>query len=126
MKCIIAIAFAVILVVAEGRPDGAETQQASTVQPMQLNDYIKQAQTQITNLGTQLQEQLSLPNQQELVNTLKEQSNTLAENVRSYINTMSDEVSKCYFCVVVYGPFITIERKIPFFKMFYCNIETMR
>lgn len=68
-----------------------ESQQTGT-QPLQLPD-IQEAQTLINNLGARLQQQLNLPNQEEFLNTMKEQSSNLVNNVQAYLKNMSDEVS---------------------------------
>ncbi|XP_015593150.1 uncharacterized protein LOC107266793 [Cephus cinctus] len=61
-------------------------------QPVQLSDLIAQAQSNINNLGTQIQQQLQLIDQETIVNTIKNQSSTLASNVQSYVNQVSEDV----------------------------------
>jgi peptidoglycan hydrolase CwlO-like protein len=97
MKCILAIAFAVVLVVAEGKvlPASDVESQQTAAQTPQLSDYIKEAQNKISELGTQISQHLNLPkDQDEFFNTLKEQSNTLASNIQQYVHNMTEEFSR--------------------------------
>lgn len=93
MRWTLAVFFAVVLVLAEGKavPD-VENGQANS-QPS-LADYINEAQTRISDLGTKIQEHLNLPKQGEILDTIKEHSNTFANNVRDYIGNMTAEVSE--------------------------------
>ncbi|XP_011172161.1 uncharacterized protein LOC105204680 isoform X1 [Solenopsis invicta] len=92
MRCLFAIILAatILLVAAEGKAVPTEGEQSGT-QP-QLSDYIRDAQTAISSLGTQIQEHLNLPNQEELANTFKEQSTNFANNVQAYLQNITDEV----------------------------------
>ncbi|XP_032681087.1 uncharacterized protein LOC116848758 [Odontomachus brunneus] len=94
MRCILAVAFAIVLVVAEGKvlpASDVENQQTANQTP-QLSDYIRDAQTAISSLGTQIQEKLNLPNQDEFFNTVKDQTNTFATNVQQYLHNMTEEI----------------------------------
>ncbi|XP_071572312.1 apolipophorin-III-like protein [Temnothorax nylanderi] len=94
MRCLPAVILAVLLVATEGKvvpASDVESQQTGT-QPLQLSDHIKEAQAVINNLGAQLQQQLNLPNQEELINTMKEQSTNLVNNVQAYLKNVSDEI----------------------------------
>ncbi|XP_011686217.1 PREDICTED: uncharacterized protein LOC105448965 [Wasmannia auropunctata] len=94
MRCLPVVILAVLLVAVEGKvvpASDVENQQTGT-QPLQLSDHIKEAQNVINNLGAQLQQQLNLPNQEEFLNTIKEQSSNLANNVQAYLKNMSDEI----------------------------------
>jgi len=66
--------------------------QSTPNQPTQLVDLITTAQENINNIGKQIQEQLNLPDQQTVVNTIKEQSNSLVNNVQSYIAQVSEDI----------------------------------
>ncbi|XP_011874795.1 PREDICTED: uncharacterized protein LOC105565864 [Vollenhovia emeryi] len=92
MKCLPAVILAVLLVATESKvvpASDVESQQTGT-QPLQLSDYIKEAQNAINNFGAQLQQ--NLPNQEEFFNTMKEQSNNLATNIQAYMQNMTDEI----------------------------------
>ncbi|XP_011631638.1 uncharacterized protein LOC105423558 [Pogonomyrmex barbatus] len=94
MKCLPAIVLAIILVAAEGKivpASDVENQQTST-QPVSLSDYIKEAQNRINDFGIQLQQQFNLPNQEDIVNTLREHSANFTSSVQEYIKTVTDEV----------------------------------
>lgn len=96
MRCILAVVFAAVLIAAEGKvlpASDVENQQTATHTP-QLTDYIREAQTKISELGTQITQSLNLPNHDEFLNTLKEQSNNFTNNVQQYIQTMTEEVSE--------------------------------
>ncbi|XP_014469956.1 PREDICTED: uncharacterized protein LOC106741969 isoform X2 [Dinoponera quadriceps] len=97
MRCILAVAFAVILIAAEGKvlpASNVESQQTAT-QPLQLSDYITEAQNAISNVGTQIREklaELNLPDNEQFVNTVKEQSNTFANNIQQFMHNITEEV----------------------------------
>lgn len=97
MKCLLAIILGVVFVAVESKvlqlPGEVDTEQTST-QSFQLSDHFREAQNLINNLGAQLQEQLSLPNQEQFTNTLKEQSTNFANNVQGYLRNVTEEVSK--------------------------------
>lgn len=95
MRCLPAVILAVVLVAwAEGKvvpaSDSVDSQQTGA-QPSQLSDYIKEAQNAINTFSTRLQQ--NLPNQEEFVNTMKEQSTNFVNNVQAYMKNMSEEVS---------------------------------
>ncbi|XP_012525596.1 uncharacterized protein LOC105830660 [Monomorium pharaonis] len=95
MRCLLAIILTVLLVAAEGKvvpTSDVENQQTGTQQPLQLSDHIKEAQNVINNLSAQLQQQLNLPNQEDFLNTIKEQSTNLANNVQAYLKNVTDEI----------------------------------
>uniref|UniRef100_A0A348G623 Apolipophorin 2 n=1 Tax=Odontomachus monticola TaxID=613454 RepID=A0A348G623_ODOMO len=96
MRCILAVAFAVVLVVAEGKvlpASDVENQQTANQTP-QLADLFREAQAAITTFNTQIQEKLNLPNQEEFMNTVKENANTFASNIQQLAHNITEEVSK--------------------------------
>lgn len=93
MRCLPAIILAVLLVAAEGKvvpASDVENQQTAT-QPLPLNDHIERAKNVISNLGAEIQQHL--PNQEEFINTMKEQSTNFANTVQAYVKNVTDEVS---------------------------------
>ncbi|XP_020706675.1 uncharacterized protein LOC105694113 [Athalia rosae] len=62
--------------------------------PVPLADLITQAQADIAKLGRELHENLKLPDQETIVNALKDHSNTLVTNVKSYVNQVTEDVAK--------------------------------
>ncbi|KYN03541.1 PREDICTED: uncharacterized protein LOC108773353 [Cyphomyrmex costatus] len=94
MRCLLSVILAVLLITADGKvvPNSDVENQQTDTQPLQLSDHIKEAQDVIKNLGTQIQQQLNLPNQQEFLDTFKEQSSNLLNNVQTYLKNMSDEI----------------------------------
>lgn len=110
MRCILAIAFAVVavLAVAEGKvlpASDVENQQTGNQTP-QLTDLIRDAQTAINSWSTQIQEKLNLPNQDEFVNVIKEHSNTLATNVQQYVHNMTEQVNENIFVRTYFTHFV--------------------
>jgi len=92
LAIILGVAFIAVFIESKAVPNGEDDTQQSGTQPLQLSDHIREAQNLINNLGAQLQQQLNLPNQEELANTFKEQSTNLANNVQEYIKNITEEV----------------------------------
>ncbi|KAL6420138.1 hypothetical protein ACFW04_014084 [Cataglyphis niger] len=94
MKCSVSLILALVLIAAEGKvvpASDVENQQTGTqMLGMDLADTIREAQNVITNLGTQIQEHL--PNQDQLLNTLKEHSTGLVNNINEYLKNATEEV----------------------------------
>lgn len=95
MKCSVSLILALVLIAAEGKvvpASDVENQQTGTqtVEAV-LADRFREVQNAITNLGTQIQEHL--PNQDELLNTLKEHSTGLVNNINEYLKNATEEVS---------------------------------
>jgi hypothetical protein len=93
LAIILGVVFIAVFIESKAVPNGEDNTQQSGTQPLQLSDHIREAQNLINNLGAQLQQQLNLPNQEELANTFKEQSTNLANNVQEYIRNVTEEVS---------------------------------
>lgn len=93
MRYLLSVILAVLLVTAEGNvvPTSDVGNQQTDTQPLQLSDRIKEAQNVINDLGAQLQQKL--PNQQEFLDAIKEQSTNLFNNVHTYLKNMSNEVN---------------------------------
>ncbi|EZA47592.1 hypothetical protein X777_15659 [Ooceraea biroi] len=94
MKCLLAIILGVAFIAVESKVVPASGDDPQETQPLQISDHIREAQNLINNLGAQIQQQLNLPNQEELVNTFKEQSSNLATNVQAYIRNITDRQVK--------------------------------
>ncbi|KAH0951297.1 hypothetical protein HN011_002075 [Eciton burchellii] len=92
LAIILGVVFIAVFIESKAVPNGEDNTQQSGTQPLQLSDHIREAQNLINNLGAQLQQQLNLPNQEELANTFKEQSTNLANNVQEYIRNVTEEV----------------------------------
>lgn len=95
MKCLSVVILALVVIAAESKvlpASNVESQQTET-QPLQLSDQIREAQNQIASLGAQLQDLLHLPNQEEIANTIKEQSSNLANSIQSFMKNVTDEVN---------------------------------
>lgn len=95
----VGIALFALVAMAVAHPSGSGESPAAqstqgAAQPPQLVDIINTAQQNINNLGKQIQEQLQLPDQETVVNTIKTQSTDLVKNVQTYITQVSEEVSK--------------------------------
>lgn len=95
MKSILAIALALAVVAATDAKAVGTTPSTTDTQPSvvnQLSDLIIQAQTSINDLGKQIQEKLNLPDQETLVQNVKEQTNTFANNFEAYLKNVTAEV----------------------------------
>lgn len=95
MKIAYLIVLTVFLVYTEAKvvpPSNVEAQQTSSNQPLQLSELISQAQTNINNLAVQLQEKLSLPDQETLVNSVKEQSTNFVNNLQQFVKNVTEQV----------------------------------
>lgn len=95
MKNILVIIFAVALV-TEGKVAPGSTTNAQGSPEVQLTEFINQAQTNINNLAKQIQEQLNIPDQQTLVNAVKEQSTNFVTNIQEYMKNVTEEVAIQY------------------------------
>ena len=82
----------VVLVAASSAVPRSPRDVKEAAQPTQLSELITQAQTNINNLAEQIQKQLNLPDQETVVNTLKNQSATFANTLQGYITKASEEV----------------------------------
>ncbi|XP_011499734.1 PREDICTED: uncharacterized protein LOC105363678 [Ceratosolen solmsi marchali] len=65
---------------------------SEALQPLQLSEFINNAQKNINNLAANIKNQLNIPDQDTVVNTLKNQSSTFVNNVQQYITSVSEEV----------------------------------
>lgn len=88
----IALFAMVALAAAHPRPPSQPKAPANELTPTPLADIIAEAQNNISNLGKQIQEQLNLPDQETVMNTIKAQSTTLVNNVNSYITQVSEDI----------------------------------
>lgn len=95
MKCLIPFILAVVLVAAESKvvPATDDTQESSTV-----NNPFKEVQDIFSNLRTQVEQQL--PNRDEFINTFKQHSTNLVNNINEYVKNMTDEVSNTNNCII--------------------------
>lgn len=95
MRCLPAVILAVLLVAAEGKvvpASDVESQQTDAQQSsFQLSEHINDAKEQINNLGALLQQHL--PNQEEFLNTMQQQSSNFVNNLQAYLKNMTEEVS---------------------------------
>ncbi|XP_043253097.1 uncharacterized protein LOC122397771 [Colletes gigas] len=91
MKSIIAIILAVALL-SEAKVAPTTTANTQTTPEVQLSDLISQAQANINNLGKQIQEHLNLPDQETLVQTVKDQSSAFVTDVQQYIANITEQV----------------------------------
>lgn len=89
MKGICAVILISMVVFVCGKPSGDA---AAPSQVPQLSDLIAQAKTGIDNLTKDIQEKTGI-NQEELVKTIKTQSDSLVSNVQTYITKVSEDVS---------------------------------
>ncbi|XP_029659204.1 uncharacterized protein LOC115233099 [Formica exsecta] len=94
MKCFVPFILALVLIAAEGKvvpASDVENQQTGTQTfEASLADSFREAQNTINTLGAKVQE--LLPNHDEFLNTFKEHSTSLANNVNEYIKNMTEEV----------------------------------
>ncbi|GAB1861841.1 Apolipophorin-III [Camponotus japonicus] len=90
MKYLVPFILAVVLVAAEGKvlpASDVENQHTNTQEPS--TDPLKQVQDLFNNWGTQMQQHL--PNQDEFLNTLKEHSTGLVNNMNDFIKNVTEE-----------------------------------
>ena len=92
MKRILAIVLAVAVLSEAKVAPPATTTNSQTTFESQLTELIGQAQANINNLTKQIQEQLNLPDQETIVNTVKQQSTDFVTNVQAYMQNMTEEV----------------------------------
>ncbi|XP_070171971.1 apolipophorin-III-like protein [Polyergus mexicanus] len=94
MKCLVPFILALVLIAAEAKvvPASDVENQQTSAQTFEASiaDRIKEAQNVISNLGAQIQEHL--PNHDELLNTFKEHSTGLVNNINEYIKNVTEEV----------------------------------
>ncbi|XP_017879388.1 uncharacterized protein LOC108624516 [Ceratina calcarata] len=88
---IFAIVLAVVLVSVKAAPSDGTAPGSSDVK---LTDLIQQAQTNINNLATQIQEQLNIPDQDTIVKTVKEQSSNFVTTMQEFMKNMTEEAKK--------------------------------
>lgn len=96
MKYLVPFILAVVLVAAEAKvlPASDVENQHTNTQESSTSDPFKEVQDIFSNLGTQIQQHL--PNQDEFINTFKQHSTTLVNNMNEYIKNITAEVSnKC-------------------------------
>ncbi|XP_076760374.1 apolipophorin-III-like protein [Xylocopa sonorina] len=91
MKNILVVIFAVVLV-SEAKVAPSTGTANSGSSDIQLTELINQAQTNINNLAKQIQEQLNIPDQQTIVNTVKEESNKFATNMQDFMKNITAQV----------------------------------
>ncbi|XP_076619683.1 apolipophorin-III-like protein [Colletes latitarsis] len=91
MKSVIAIILAVALL-SEAKVAPTTTANTQTSPEVQLNELISQAQTNINNLGKQIQEHLNLPDQETLVQTVKDQSSAFVTDVQQYMANITEQL----------------------------------
>lgn len=91
MKTILAIVLAVT-VLTEAKVAPSTTANTEVSPEVQLSELISQAQTNINNLGKQIQEQLNLPDQETIAKTVKEQSTKFVTNVQAYMTNITEQV----------------------------------
>ncbi|XP_058790345.1 uncharacterized protein LOC131663756 [Phymastichus coffea] len=87
MKCIV---FVALIACAWAAPKEAEVAQ----QPFQLPEFISNAQKNLNELAQNIKNQINIPDQETVVNTLKNQSSSFVTNVQSYIDNVSEEIKK--------------------------------
>ncbi|KAM0736041.1 hypothetical protein ACS0PU_010002 [Formica fusca] len=96
MKCFVPFILALVLIAAEGKvvpASDVENQQTGTQTfEASLADSFREAQNTINTLGAKVQE--LLPNHDEFLNTFKEHSTSLANNVNEYIKNMTEEYQR--------------------------------
>lgn len=93
MKSIVAIALALAVVVAEARV-ATETATTNTQgsDGNQLTELINQAQDNINSITKQIQEKLNLPDQENLLKTVKEQTTGFAANFEAFLKNVTAEI----------------------------------
>ncbi|XP_033341997.1 apolipophorin-III-like protein [Megalopta genalis] len=94
MKSIFAIALALAVVVTEARVTPA-TETASTntnTQGNQLTELINQAQSNINSITKQIQEKLNLPDQEKLLQNVKEQTTNFVATFETYLKNVTKEI----------------------------------
>ena len=91
MKILAIVLTVVVLSEAKVAPPATTTNSQTTFES-QLAEFIGQAQANINNLTKQIQEQLNLPDQETIVNTVKQQSTDFVTNVQAYMQNMTEEV----------------------------------
>lgn len=83
--------YAVLLAVL-GCAWAAPKEDAAAAQPIQLSEFIANAEKTLEGLATNIKTQLNIPDQETVVNTLKTQSTTFVDNAKSYINQANEQV----------------------------------
>lgn len=84
MRCFVLAVAAALVVCAAAAP----TEDAAKIP---LSQVISDAQKNITQLASDIRTQLNLPDQEQVITAIKDQSNHLVSNVQSYIETVSKE-----------------------------------
>ncbi|CAL7937107.1 unnamed protein product [Xylocopa violacea] len=92
MKNILVVIFTVVLVSEAKVAPSTGTTNSEGASDIQLTELINQAQTNINNLAKQIQEQLNIPDQQTIVNTVKEESNKFATNMQDFMRNITAQV----------------------------------
>ncbi|KAF7392828.1 uncharacterized protein V1477_012637 [Vespula maculifrons] len=95
MKIAYLIVLTVFLVYTEAKivpSSNVEAQQ--TNQPLHLSELISQAQANINTLAAQFQEKINLPDQETIVNTVKEQSTSFVNNLQQFVKNVTEQVSE--------------------------------
>ncbi|XP_043496308.1 uncharacterized protein LOC122520281 [Polistes fuscatus] len=96
MKSTFLIVLTVILAYTEAKAvssENVETQQTSN-QPLQLSELISQAQASINSLTAELQDKMNLPDQQTVVNTVKEQSTNFVNSLQELMKNVTEQVKE--------------------------------
>ena len=93
------VVFAVV-VLAAAKPHDQKTaepvQDVTANLPTNLAEIISSAQANINNMGKQIQEQLNIPDQTAVVNTIKTQSANLVSNVETFMSQVSQDVRNLF------------------------------
>ena len=61
--------------------------------PLALSDIIENAKKSISDLAATVQKDFNFPDQETVINSLKNQSNVFVNTVQSYINNVSEGVN---------------------------------
>lgn len=96
------IAFFALIACTFAAPKEAEKE---IMGPINLSEMINNAQKNINELASNIKNQLNIPDQETVINTLKNQSSSFVSNVQNYISSVSEEVS---FSDVRFAPYSKI------------------
>ncbi|XP_015187127.1 PREDICTED: uncharacterized protein LOC107072057 [Polistes dominula] len=96
MKSTLLIVLTVMFVYIEAKavPSGNVETQATSNKPLQLSELISQAQANINSFTAELQEKMNLPDQQTVVNTIKEQSTNFVSNLQEFMKNVTEQVKE--------------------------------
>ena len=108
MKGIVGFVVFSVVALAAAKPQKAASEPVQDVtanQPTNLAELISNAQANINNIGKQIQEQLNIPDQTAVVNTIKTQSANLVNNVQTFMSQVSEDVRHLF----IYFVFLLIQ-----------------